>query len=152
MPRKKPWFTRITRPLTSTVNWICAGVTPEGRSYYRQPGQKTARMVVLTTDLDGRDVVTLLTPNEARALAYRLVRQAAEVDGMNATEGGADYTGEAPWVTEQSGAVCALGMGAMEHILRDVEAAGLLSTATLHPATSQFFDGMRDRCRALAAR
>lgn len=75
MSRKRPWIAKLWPSTLRTVNWVC--ITPPGA----EPGPKNwVRTVTLTVDLDGREIVTHLTSDEARAIADRLMRQANAID------------------------------------------------------------------------
>jgi hypothetical protein len=148
--RKRPWFARITDHIGGAVNWICAGTD---RTYYPEADAPFARWVQLTTEVDGREIITLLTPREARALAYRLVQQADRVDEMNREQGnGADYVDESPSVNEDFiGRVVTLTRAEAEDVLRDMQANRLPSLATRSGTDRLFFRLLRQH-RATAGR
>lgn len=146
--RKKPWFARLTDRVGGAVNWICAGTD---RTYYPEAGTPFARWVQLTTVLDNREIITLLSPKEAYAVAYRLVQQADAVNEMNRVQGnGADYADESPSATEDFiGRVVVLTRNETDDVLRDMQANRLPSMANRSGTDRLFFRLLRQH-RAMA--
>lgn len=98
MPRmKRMWRTEL---VSLPVMWACYN------PFTFEPNSSThtgpwARLVRLGTVMaDGREVQTLLTPEQARVLARRLTQQADAIDRMNAEHG----NGLAPDAGEVTGA------------------------------------------------
>ncbi|WP_172384886.1 hypothetical protein [Streptomyces sp. MNP-20] len=90
MNRTRTWYTQLPKFLSQIVNWHC------------RPDDD-ARVVTLTTELDGRPIVQRLTPGEARAVARKLVQEAAWLERTNARQmNGGTYTGEADWAEHVS--------------------------------------------------
>lgn len=79
---KRTW--RVMIP-TWAVNWACYHPT----TFEPHSGEGFARLVRVTMSLvrDGRPLQLLITPEEARGLAHRLIRQADAIDRMNQAHG-----------------------------------------------------------------
>lgn len=144
--RKHPWFLRIAGRVGSAVTWICAGTD---RTYYKESDAPFARWVQLTLDHEGREMITLLSPREARALAYRLTQQAGAVDEANRVHGnGADYADESPSVRDGStGYVVYLTRNETEDVLRDMRLHRLPSASTRR-GTDRLFHRLLQQRRA----
>ncbi|AEW92972.1 MULTISPECIES: hypothetical protein [Streptomycetaceae] len=126
---KAPWFPRVTR---LAVNWTCADT--HTRDYFKGPDAPFSRMVTWTTDLAGRELITVMTPNEARAIAYHLARQADAADQANTTQGdGNCYPDEAKWARYR-GVVIPLTTVAASMLLDDINAAALAECTASAPA------------------
>lgn len=96
MTRKKTWYAKLHQYLTQNVSWTC--VTHEEMGRDANGHDIFGRYVTMITDLDGRDVITRMSPDNARSVGELMIKIADKVDAMNAEHGnGSFYPDERVW-------------------------------------------------------